>query len=199
MRSLFRFVRLGGVLGVVAVLTAACGRSELDVDVEAGAPEGGVCDPSTCNGCCSGGQCVDGTAASACGFAGSACTSCGATEQCVGGACIACGPSSCSGCCAAGQCLAGIRQRGVRPPRERVPGVPEGFDVQRRSMPAGRGRALRRSGRRRRSPRRHVGVRRRPVEPGPRSGPSAAASARDDEPVCRSPPLRRRGRRRRAR
>lgn len=69
------------------------------------------CDPSTCNGCCVEGVCVDGFADDACGSGGIACETCFEGESCDGGRCYEadseCGLTSCDGCCSAGVCLAG--------------------------------------------------------------------------------------------
>jgi hypothetical protein len=75
------------------------------------------CDPSNCDGCCVGDQCLPGTIASACGVKGAQCRTCAAGQTCqslggaTGGQCTgtpACGPQNCAGCCnAAGQCVAG--------------------------------------------------------------------------------------------
>jgi hypothetical protein len=79
------------------------------------------CGTSDCAGCCSGGQCVSGTAQTACGHHGGPCVDCtslGATctsDGGVGGACqlaATCGPNTCPmGCCDAN----GVCQGGTLP------------------------------------------------------------------------------------
>ena len=129
----FSFALRLGVIAVfaamVAILAAACGRSDLGLEVgEGGLPdvteEGDVnqpdvptCNASTCpKGCCSASdQCLNGAATNACGTGGEACQDCQAegfqfcyeTTQTCGTAVNNCGPSNCKGCCVGGVCLAG--------------------------------------------------------------------------------------------
>lgn len=76
----------------------------------------GKCDPTNCNGCCVGDQCLTGREVAACGLKGLQCTTCAAGQICRaqsggGGQCEgtpACGPQNCAGCCTAnGQCVTG--------------------------------------------------------------------------------------------
>jgi hypothetical protein len=90
------------LLFVLTLVASGCGRSELDLTSPAaggsttappeemtteGAGPMSVCDPTSCTGCCgTAGQCLAGTAPSACGSGGSACAICpGGT--CSGGVC----------------------------------------------------------------------------------------------------------------
>jgi hypothetical protein len=78
------------ILLAIGLTLAACGSK--------------VCNTQTCSGCCdSGGNCVDGIAATACGTNGVSCTSCQSPERCVNGVCRlpVCSAASCSGCCTA--------------------------------------------------------------------------------------------------
>ncbi len=62
----------------------------------------------SCNGCCIGGQCLDGTSPSACGTGGASCVSCAAGENCISGVCTGgtCNASTCpNGCCAGNACI----------------------------------------------------------------------------------------------
>lgn len=75
-----------------------------------------ACASSCQDGCCTPeGQCVAGTAETACGSAGRACKVCPDTQRCeqsaAGGECRACSQSNCNGCCTLeGQCLAGTSE-----------------------------------------------------------------------------------------
>lgn len=71
-----------------------------------GAP---ACGPSNCAGCCDySGVCRTGSDDTACGSAGSVCSSCSGSSSCHNHVCASCGPSTCSGCCdSAGVCQTG--------------------------------------------------------------------------------------------
>ena len=125
-----RLTVLSALLAMVAVVAAACGRSDLpfgvlpegglsDVNEEGDStqPDGPSCNASTCpKGCCSAsGECLNGAAIDACGTGGEACQNCQAegfefcyeTTQACGNAVNDCGPTNCKGCCVGGVCLAG--------------------------------------------------------------------------------------------
>ncbi|MCL2723866.1 MAG: hypothetical protein FWD69_05455 [Polyangiaceae bacterium] len=73
------------------------------------------CDPTNCNGCCVGDQCMGGTDVRSCGAGGAQCVTCAAGQSCApvstgGGECEvepACGPVSCAGCCDGDTCAPG--------------------------------------------------------------------------------------------
>ncbi|HEX8796861.1 MAG TPA: hypothetical protein VF765_38180, partial [Polyangiaceae bacterium] len=127
--SALRFALLASLAAMVAIVVAACGRSDLVFEAGEGGladatDEGDVVQPDvpTCNasncpkGCCStSGECLNGAAPDACGTGGEACQNCQAegfqfcyeTTQTCGNAVTDCGPSNCKGCCVGGVCLAG--------------------------------------------------------------------------------------------
>lgn len=77
-------------------------------------PEGGVCTPATCSGCCLPSQaCSDGTQDDACGKSGWPCADCSAQgTQCKANVCIACTPA-CSGVlCGGSDGCGGVCQSG---------------------------------------------------------------------------------------
>src|SRR4051812_33950335 len=71
---------------------------------------------TNCDGCCtSNGQCLAGTAESACGHGGGACQTCPQNQRCEiagnGGSCEPCSQLNCAGCCTTnGDCRAGTAQ-----------------------------------------------------------------------------------------
>src|SRR4029077_16149716 len=72
-------------------------------------PDSGVCNASTCTGCCSNTACVDPASQSnnQCGLSGAACASCGVGGVCQLGVCstVPCTASNCSGCCDGLACI----------------------------------------------------------------------------------------------
>ncbi len=125
-----RLTLLSAFVAMVAIVAAACGRSDLPFGL---VPEGGLsdvteegdstqpdvptCNASTCpKGCCNASnECLNGAAVDACGTGGEACQNCQAegfefcyeTTQACGNAVNNCGPTNCKGCCVGGVCLAG--------------------------------------------------------------------------------------------
>lgn len=74
------------------------------------------CDPSNCNGCCLGDECVIGVTDPQCGSGGAACGACAKGQTCVadalavGGVCRFppfCSYQNCSTCCVGDQCMPG--------------------------------------------------------------------------------------------
>ncbi len=66
-----------------------------------------ICGPTTCTGCCDGGECKAGTTNQTCGAGGGLCVSCPSGTRCVNGACV-CDSTSCpNGCCQNNVCAAG--------------------------------------------------------------------------------------------
>ncbi len=127
--SVLRFAALAALAVMIALVVAACGRSEVGLDLlgdgglsdvteegDAG-PDAPTCNASNCpKGCCSAsGECQNGAALNACGTGGEACQDCQAegfqfcyeTTQTCGSAVNNCGPGNCKGCCVGGVCLAG--------------------------------------------------------------------------------------------
>jgi hypothetical protein len=99
------------LLCVVAAVLISCGE-ETPADDAGFVPEGGVCSPLTCPGCCVGSVCRVGTENGACGAAGLPCVVCQQPEFCAQGQCIqstgTCNPSNCpDGCCDGDACLPG--------------------------------------------------------------------------------------------
>jgi hypothetical protein len=78
-----------------------------------GIPQGGVCDPTTCSGCCLEGICFPGDTSLACGVHGAACSACPGKQVCSSlGICVnppQCDIANCTnGCCdAQNQCQSG--------------------------------------------------------------------------------------------
>jgi hypothetical protein len=88
----------------------ACKGNEICSSSTRTCKETSGCDPSNCSGCCDGPECRSGLANENCGVGGSACKTCGASENCTKGICndpASCGPGSCSGCCAGSSCQSG--------------------------------------------------------------------------------------------
>jgi hypothetical protein len=70
---------------------------------------GPSCTPVSCTGCCDEmDTCQSGSAPTACGTFGRACTACGTGMGCADGTCKACSASTCTGCCdPSGGCVTG--------------------------------------------------------------------------------------------
>jgi hypothetical protein len=108
------FIGKGGVISAGGV-TASGGRGTGGRGTGGTGGTGGApaCSPDTCAGCCtSGGICVPGTGANACGTKGARCTDCGSSGfGCDKGICQGMAPPcamSCAGCCdSLGRCRLG--------------------------------------------------------------------------------------------
>ena len=98
---------------MICILLLSAGCSDSDPQLDGGASEGGLgsCAAGTCKGCCQQGQCLPGTAATACGTLGFSCTACPGGYACSEGGVCAPDGSACkdctSGCCSGSACEPG--------------------------------------------------------------------------------------------
>ena len=99
------------VLSLSMVLLLVATACSDDQPPGPGGPDGAICGPANCIGCCSNNACVTTPNSAACGSGGQQCLACKAGETCQLGQCSkssSCGPANCStGCCQGGLCLLG--------------------------------------------------------------------------------------------